>query len=156
MIFGDPYEFSIGAIIVPEWSNDRFKNGLLFYFSNKMILGGGIKYSTLNTEVSSLILIHEELTCQEINIDYQNLNKDDLFEKLCDYTWGDEIKHTYLLSSQCHNDDNDFVYFVKTEFEYDRVISGNRLSGGVISECKIKKNEVLKSLYQASEYSWNS
>ncbi len=166
LVFGDPNEFAICALVVPEWSTSNFPNGLLFYMVKGHLLGTDIKHSTLNTNLN-LDSECKSIAAQICDTSLAATPTMAAYLELSARTWAlgrDHNDYSYNVATYCQSDVQEMVYLVKTPFGYDRLIWGNgygydcdgnaRDDVNNVTECQLPEGLVLKTMQLASAYKW--
>ena len=102
MIFGNPYKFAILVEPIPNWSDETFINGLVFYIVDGLMLpfhdDGGVCNTTIN---SDLFAFKEQLTAWEKNPQNDeifDMPKEKAFTNLLLQVWPNEVDESLIIS----------------------------------------------------------
>lgn len=152
MLFGDPESFAICFERVTVWSSGNFDNGFLFYMTGNEIIGGNIKFSTLEDDMHHLEFHIQYVQAQEINLRLCELPTAEAYEELYNRTCAigyEENDYSYHVSTLSQSDAREDVFLLKTPNEFDRLLFGFSTDGKLAKEVRLPKGEVLTVMREA-------
>lgn len=120
MLFGNPSKFAIFWDVVPAWSNENQKNGLLNIYVNFTLLGNRKDIvHPLGPNLYDLLLREKAHKFQPaIPAEFTNLTPTEVFSWLCEFTFpkhdiGQDSNSCYLAVPSAVYDDGDVLFLVK-------------------------------------------
>ncbi|MFM0320964.1 immunity 42 family protein [Caballeronia glebae] len=143
MMIGNPDSFAIWCDSVPEWSNERFKNGCFAFFIDGRLIWS--LRSTLSVDLHMLETLH----CMRHGVENEHLFHMPLvhaYNELLDRAFPDidsdaeDNDFTYLVSAESLSDDGYNVFLVEFE-EKARLIYGSKRDVSSTRDLLLKRGE---------------
>lgn len=88
MIFGDPYEFAVLIEIVPEWSDETYRNGLFHFIIDGKMFPEEPTNSSLGVDLRAFLKSSALVSLPE-NCEIFNMNKEDAFNLMLGLAYPD-------------------------------------------------------------------
>lgn len=95
MLIGNPDKFAFLLEVVPEWSTDRFANGLFFIFLNGVQYPSELRTATINVDLYSLLSEDSSFIRPQDDDDLFFLNASTLLSYLWKLTFPAECDNDY-------------------------------------------------------------
>lgn len=155
MLIGNPDKFAFLIEVVPEWSTDRFANGLFYIYLNGVQYPNEVRTTTINVELYELLSKDSPFIRPQDDALF-SLNTPELFNILWERTFPEEGNNDYRFLVPLHEmSDAGFVLFVVSSGEKVRLLLGRGKGtekGTFIDETTIERTEHTGILQQLQDY----
>lgn len=156
MILGDPYNFAIIIRAIKDWSDDYYKNGLLFFCVDGEIFPKEVINATLNSEIPTL---KDNFSNIAVNKDLYEKEKKSAFAEMMGMTYPDNFEndndYRFDISPLSFSDNHYYIFAVSdgncvrimaARIDYDCVKSEFDVGNAQISETFISLVDLQKMI----------
>ena len=155
MLIGNPDKFAFLIEVVPEWSTDRFANGLFYIYLNGVQYPNEVRTTTINVELYALLSEDSPFIRPKDDALF-SMNTPELFNILWERTFPEEDDNDYRFLVPLHEmSDAGFVLFIVSSGEKVRLLLGRGKGtekGTFIDETTIERTEHTGLLQQLQDY----